>query len=148
MVRKTVLITGSSKGLGRALALHFSKNNYNIIIHGRNRKDLENVKEEVLKNNVDCNVIMGDVSDIKTIEELAKTAKIKDISVLVNNIGIASKGLLQDVNDKEIDEVLNVNLLSIMKLTARIYPFFVSKKSGTIYQKITSRCGRAPSEAR
>ena len=85
MVRKTVLITGSSKGLGRALALHFSKNNYNIIIHGRNRKDLENVKEEVLKNNVDCNVIIGDVSDIKTIEELAKTAKIKDISVLVNN---------------------------------------------------------------
>ena len=132
MVRKTVLITGSSKGLGRALALHFSKNNYNIIIHGRNRKDLENVKEEVLKNNVDCNVIIGDVSDIKTIEELAKTAKIKDISVLVNNLGIASKGLLQDVNDKEIDEVLNVNLLSIMKLTARIYPFFVSKKSGTI----------------
>ncbi len=132
MDRKTVLITGSSKGLGRALALQFSKNGCDIIIHGRNRKDLENVKEEVLKNNVYCNVVIGDVTSVKTIEELAKIAKIKDIFVLINNVGIASKSLLQEVNDKEIDEVINVNLLSIMKLTARIYRFFVSKKSGII----------------
>ena len=105
MIRKTVLITGSSKGLGRALALHFSKNSYDVIIHGRNRKDLENVKEEVLKNNVNCNIVIGDVTDLKTIEELAKMAKIKDIFVLINNVGIASKCFLQDVNDKEMDEI-------------------------------------------
>lgn len=145
MVDKTVLITGSSKGLGKALALQFSKEGYNVIVHGRNKADLEKTREEVLKYNVECDIVAGDVSDIQTIDKLFYTAKEKDISVLINNVGIASKGLLQDVDDNEIDEVISVNLLSIMKLTSRVYSYFVSKKYGTIIN-INSTAGMGSSE--
>jgi len=54
---KTVLVTGSSRGLGRSLALTFARNNYNVIIHGRNRKRLEEVEQGVKEWNVECDVV-------------------------------------------------------------------------------------------
>lgn len=145
MAKETVLITGSSKGLGRSLALQFSKKGYNVIIHGRNKDDLEKVKEEVVSNDVSCDIVVGDISDIKTINQLAKIAKEKNISILINNAAIMSRDFVQDLKDKEIDEVLNINLSSIIKLTTRIYTFLLEKKSGMIIN-INSTAGIGPSE--
>jgi len=141
----TVLITGSSKGLGKSLALVFSKNNYNIILHGRDKKALEDVKKLVIANNVECDIVIGDLTDIKTIEDLSKVAKEKDISILINNAGILSKGSVEDLKDEEIDKVLEVNLGSVIKLTRRIYNHFLKKKSGMIIN-IISTAGYNPDE--
>jgi 3-oxoacyl-[acyl-carrier protein] reductase len=129
----TVLITGSSKGIGRGLALEFAKNNFNIIIHGRNKKDLKKVCEEVEKNKVSCLSIGGDITKKETLDKLFKIAVEKDVSVLINNAGLPCPHLpLQKIKDKQIDDIIQTNLIAPLKLTRRIYDFFINKKSGTI----------------
>lgn len=147
MAKKTVLITGSNRGLGKSLAQIFSEKGYDIILHGRKKKELNQVKKEVLKNNVSCKIVSGDISKRKTINELAKVAKKEDLDILINNAGIMSQDFLPEIKDEEIEKVLEVNLSSIIKLTKRIYSFFSKKKSGMIIN-INSTAGMKPSEKR
>ncbi len=132
MSRESVLITGSSKGLGRELALVFSQNNYNVILHGRNETDLEDVRKKVLENNVDCYIVQGDIGLSSTIKELSRIAKEKDISILINNAGISSSELFEDSDTGRLEEMLKVNLFAPIKLTRDIYPLLVKKRKGTI----------------
>ena len=132
MKRETALITGSSKGLGENLALNFSKNNYNVILHGRNEQKLEKVKNEILKNKVECYMVSGDIRLDKTLNELTKIAKEKDLSILINNAGIDLESPFQNLSESRLEEVLYTNLISPIKLINQIYPFFLEKKSGTI----------------
>ena len=132
MEKKTILITGSNKGLGKELALIFAKNNYNIIIHGRNKADLDNVKAELEKLGSTVEIVVGDLQDSKTIEELSNKAKENNIDILINNAGIMSVNLGENNTDEEINEVINTNLISPIRLTTRIYSHFLEKKSGII----------------
>lgn len=138
---KSVLITGSSRGLGKELALVFANNNHNIILHGRNKEDLERVKEEVTTIGVICHILEGDLRLDKTIEELYKRAKEKDVSVLINNAGTdlklqdAGPNLklpLNEIDDKQINEILITNSIAPIKLTKRLYTLFLDKGYGTI----------------
>jgi len=131
----TVLITGSSKGLGKALALVFSKNGYNIILHGKDEGDKENleeIKEQILKNNVQCDAVSGDLTLNESIEKISRLALEKDISILINNAGINYPESFENLDIKELEKVINVNLIAPIKLTKKIYPLFLQKKSGTI----------------
>lgn len=132
MTKDFVLITGSSKGLGESLALIFAQNNYNIILHGRNEENLERVRKKIIENNVDCCVVKGDINSDNTLDELTKIAKEKDISILINNAGIDSDKVFEEVSQLELEKVLNTNLAAPIKLTNKIYPFFIEKKSGII----------------
>jgi short-subunit dehydrogenase len=134
MSQGTVLITGSSKGLGRALALIFSKKGYSLVLHGRNKRDLEELKGQVTKNKVECTLVTGDLVEKKTIEQLAKVAQEKKIDILINNAAIMSKASVENIDDAEADLVLATNLASVIKLTRRIYTYFLTKGKGMIIQ--------------
>ncbi|OGO30607.1 MAG: hypothetical protein A2Z29_11590 [Chloroflexi bacterium RBG_16_56_11] len=153
MKRECVMITGSSRGLGRQLALVFARNNHDIILHGRDKEKLAIVREEVLRSGVDCDICSGDLGKNHTIEELCKVAFKKDVAVLINNAGTSSGSIeaaeherklpLDEIAVEQIDEILTTNLLAAIKLTKGIYPLFLSKKSGTIIN-INSLLGREP----
>ena len=141
MKKESVLITGSSKGLGEELALVFASNNHDVILHGRNKEDLARVEEKVSKMGVNCCVLDGDLRLDKTIEELHKLAKEKGVSVLINNAGTdlkledAGSDLklpLSEIDDRQIDETLITNLIAPIKLTKRLYTLFLGKGYGTI----------------
>lgn len=141
MKNESVLITGSSKGLGEELALVFASNNHDVILHGRNKEDLARVEERVFKVGVNCYILDGDLRLDKTVEELYKLAKEKDVSVLINNAGTdlelhdAGPDLklpLNEIDDKQIDEILITNLIAAIKLTKRLYTLFLDKGYGTI----------------
>lgn len=150
MTRKSILITGSSKGLGEALAYEFASHDYDIILHGRNKKDLSRVTENILQKKVKCSVVRGDLREIITIEELSKKAKEEGIKILINNAGSnlsALKKPLYSLTDEEIDELINVHLTSPIKLTKRVINYFLEKGEGTVIN-INSLSGLETQEGR
>lgn len=132
MSRECATITGSSKGLGESLAIVFSQNNYDIILHGRNESDLEKVKRKAIGNNVDCYVVRGEITLEETIEKLAEKSIEKDISVLINNAAVGFEKSFDNLGFEEIESVLRTNLISPIKLARKIYPLFLEKKQGVI----------------
>jgi short-subunit dehydrogenase len=129
-MKKTALITGSSKGLGKALAFVFAKNNYDIILQGRDKMDLYNIANEIKTK---TNIVIGDLKQDKTLNELYEVAKKEDISVLVNNAAtLCPKLPLEELTDKQIEDMVSTNLISPIKLTKRIYTLFLKKQEGTI----------------
>ncbi|MFC2059485.1 SDR family NAD(P)-dependent oxidoreductase [Chloroflexota bacterium] len=156
MKNRCVLITGSSRGLGKELALVFARNNHNVVLHGREKVDLARVEEKIAKVGVNCYVFDGDLKLDNTIEELDKVARKEDVSVLINNAGIdldpqvagtEQKLPLDKIDDRQIDEILTTNLVAAIKLTKRLYTFFLDKGGGTIIN-INSLSGLKPHEQR
>lgn len=124
MNKKTVLVTGSSNGLGYETILKFASNNYNVIITYLNDKDnalkLENKVKE--KYNVETLVIKCDISNEDDIENLYNEIKDKfnTIDVLVNNAGIAIDTLFELKNKKDFIKILETNLVGTFLVTKKI----------------------------
>jgi len=132
MNNKSVLITGSSKGLGKELALVFAKNNYDIILHGRDKTGLYNVAKQVNKYSK-VKIIEGDLKSNQTLNNLYEAAKQKSISILINNAAVHCPKLpLEELTETQIEDMLLTNLNSPIKLTKKIYSNFLEKKCGTI----------------
>jgi len=132
MMPKTVLITGSSKGLGRNLASIFSQNKYNVILHGRDQPNMAEVADEVLKRGVVCDAVLGDLSSEKTIDNLYELAKKRELDILINNAGMYVHKPFTEMSTKELQRIIEVNLIAPALLTMRIYPIMKERKSGTI----------------
>ena len=133
MENKTVLITGSANGLGKALAKVFSKNDFEIILSDIDKKNLEEVKREIIKNKVKCISIAGDLTKIKTLDEIEKISKDEKLDILINNAGLHCPHLaLEKISDNDIEEIIKVNLISPIQLTKRVYKAFIEQKSGII----------------
>jgi short-subunit dehydrogenase len=134
----SVLITGSSKGLGKSLALEFSKNNYHVILHGRDEKSLNELKT-ILKDK--CSIIIGDITSEEVINKLFIEAEKRDIDILINNAGQYFSKSLEETKEDEIKRIFEINFFSIVKLIKKILPLFENKKSGLIIN-INSLAGK------
>ena len=135
MERKTVLVTGSSRGIGRACALAFAGAGYHVFINCRNSTDkLKTLEREILDAGGSCTKLPGDVSSPETVRSLFReiTAACSGLDVLVNNAGIAHFGLLSDMSDDEWRNVLDTNLTSAFYCCREAIPYMVSKKKGRI----------------
>ena len=126
-MNKTVLITGGSRGIGKAIAKIFAANNYNIIINYKNDdiKALELKKELEKDYNVKVLLYKVDISDeeniIKMFDEIKE--EFNFIDVIINNAGISIDQILDDKTSKEFNEVLNTNLTGpflIMKYGSKL----------------------------
>jgi 3-oxoacyl-[acyl-carrier protein] reductase len=118
---KTVLITGSSRGLGQALSDIFLYHGHNVIGHSRSN---------------------GDLLEYVTLSKLAQKAIKNDIDVLINNAGIYYDLNLTEMHDTEIDELIKVNLIAPILLSKYIIPIFHKKNSGLIIN-INSMAGKS-----
>jgi short-subunit dehydrogenase len=122
---KTVLITGASTGIGRALALCFAKENYNLVIIGRNKEKLGSLKTECVKNYpIDVLEIVVDLSSITAVYEIIdqlKQAKIT-IQILVNNAGFGIFGNFAETNLQEEEQLLTVHINSMLFLVKALLP--------------------------
>lgn len=136
MNKKTVLVTGSSRGIGRAIALAFAKEGYHVFLNcSHSIVQLEQVRQEIESiPEASCDVVIGDVGNPNTVSEIFKTIykKCNSLDVLVNNAGIAHIGLLSDMTDKEWNKIIQTNLSSVFHCCRSAIPAMVSKKSGKI----------------
>ena len=120
-MRKTVLITGGSRGLGASISRIFAQNNYNIIINYKERDiNAVNLKEELESSyNVDVLLVKTDISVEEEVKEMFQNIiqKYPKIDVLVNNASIALDNDLDNKDALEFKRVLDVNLLGTYLVT-------------------------------
>jgi len=113
---KTAIVTGSSKGIGKAIALDLAKKGANIIVNYINGEDAAiKVVEEIKSIGADAIAVKADVSNKEQVESLFGAAKEKfgKIDILVNNAGITKDRSLKKMTEDEWKTVINVNLNSV-----------------------------------
>lgn len=135
MARKTVLVTGASRGIGKAIAVKFAKKNYNVVINCvRSEQRLLQTKKEIESYQVPCLAYMGDMGDLEQCGELFEQIKKQfgTLDVLVNNAGISYIGLLQDMSADDWDRVIRTNLTSVFNCSKLAIPGMVAQQYGKI----------------
>lgn len=132
---KTVLVTGSSRGIGKAIAYKFAQEGYNVVINGaKNQESLQQTKTEIEQYKVSCLAYLGDMGDYDRAKELFLLIKEQfgHIDVLVNNAGVSYIGLLTDMSPQDWNKVIGTNLTSVYNCCSLAIPNMVKDKSGSI----------------
>lgn len=135
MSRKTVLVTGASRGIGKAIAVKFAKKGYNVAINClRREEELSRTKAEIEAYNVNCLSFLGDIGEQEQCEALFKQIKKQygGLDVLVNNAGISYIGLLQDMKPADWDLMIRTNLTSVFHCCKLAIPQMLEKGQGKI----------------
>lgn len=139
---KTALITGGSRGLGKAIALALATEGVNVAITGRNEDLLKSVVKELEEKGVKSSYAVFDVSNKKEVYENLNQLQ-KDFGtfdILVNNAGIAAFGGVLDMDDEQWEDIIRTNLLGPYYVSKSVVPSMVEKKSGDIIN-ISSTAG-------
>ncbi|WP_201032952.1 elongation factor P 5-aminopentanone reductase [Anaerotignum neopropionicum] len=132
---KTVFITGSSRGIGQAIAFAFAHAGCNIILSASQSKEALWAMEKTLKDaRIPVLALLGDVSDYDTCKKMFQTIEktFGSVDILVNNAGIAHIGLFTDTTPQEWQRLMAVNLFSVFNCTHLAVPSMVQRKSGAI----------------
>lgn len=109
---RTVLVTGASRGIGRALAIGLADAGADVIVAARSRHDLEAVADDVRGRGRTCEVVEADVADVKSTAMLFETLKSRNIvaDILVNNAGIEQVRASTEVDEELWDRIIDTNL--------------------------------------
>ncbi len=128
----TVLITGASRGIGRATAEAFAKEGFELYLTCQNSKDAlteyKNILEETY--HIPCHVFFGDMGDFDMVASLF--SEINQLDVLINNAGISYTGLLSDMTPLQWDLLLRNNLTSCFNTCKHAIPLMLREKKGKI----------------
>jgi glucose 1-dehydrogenase len=130
--KRVVVITGSSRGIGKAIAKEFAKNNYSVLLNARDEKELIETVQEI-KNGISdpsqVSYLTGDISEEKICISLIEEAinKFGRINVLVNNTGISGPSQkTNNITSKDWDYVLGVNLRGTFLCTREALKYMTS----------------------
>lgn len=133
--KRVVVVTGSSRGIGKAIAKEFAKNNYSILLNARDEKELIETVEEIRKEISDPNKVAyltGDISEEKTCISLIEEAikRFGRINVLVNNAGISGPSQrTNNITSRDWDYVIGVNLRGTFLCTREALKYMTTSSS-------------------
>ncbi len=126
---KTAVVTGSSRGIGKAIAEEFAKNGYHVILNAsKSENELNEALEEFKAKGYSCEAVLADVSDYSQCGRLFEKAP----DVLVNNAGISHIGLFSDMMPEQWRRIIDVNLMSVFNCTHFAVRAMLKKHSGNI----------------
>lgn len=132
---KTALVTGSSRGIGRAIALRLAEDGANVaVIYAGSADKAKAVVNEITALGVNAKAYRCNVADSAAVNETVKavTNDLGKIDILVNNAGITRDGLMLRMKDEDFDAVLDTNLKGAFNMIRACYSGFIRKKSGRI----------------
>ncbi len=132
---KIALVTGASRGIGRAICVDFAKNGANVVInYAGNEQKAKETEEICQKLGVKTLVIKADVSSNDEVEQMY--AKIMEVfgrvDILVNNAGITKDNLLMKITEQDYDDVLDINLKGTFLCMKHVYRIMMKQKYGKI----------------
>ena len=130
---KNVFITGSTRGIGKAVALAFAKEGANIVLNGRSEITPEQ-RQEIEAFGVKCIGLSGDISDFDAAGEMiqATVDQLGSIDILVNNAGITKDNLIMKMSEEEFDKVIEVNLKGAFNCMKHVSRIMLKQRSGHI----------------
>ena len=135
MNQKYILVTGASRGIGRAIALEFAKQGAFVVInYNGSREKAAQVKEEIINQGGEAEIFQCNVADFTAcgafIKEIMKTYG--RIDVLVNNAGITKDGLLMAMSEEDFGSVLDTNLVGTFNCIRHVARQMLKQRSGRI----------------
>ncbi|MDH3715010.1 MAG: SDR family NAD(P)-dependent oxidoreductase [Gammaproteobacteria bacterium] len=147
---RVALVTGGSKGLGKAMARGFAEAGARVVISSRHEDDLAKAAMEIGDGlDVDVEYVVTDMNDRAQVKQLADTvlAKMTRVDILVNNAGSNVPQAIDEIEDADWDNILELNLTSVMVLTRALVPQMKARKWGRVIH-ISSVLGVGSKEAR
>jgi short-subunit dehydrogenase len=131
---KTVLITGSSRGLGLALAEEFARQGCNVVICARDREELARARQQIERLGAEIVAVHCDVTKQEEVEHLVSVAQshFGRIDILVNNAGVISVGPLLSQKLEDFEEAMNVMFWGTVRPTLAVLPQMLQEESGSI----------------
>ena len=129
---QTAFITGSTRGIGLAIAKAFAKQGVHIILNGR-RPVSETLIAEIKALGVNCIGISGDISNSEEVKQMVKQSnEFAPVTILVNNAGITNDKLMLRMNEQDFEQVLKVNLTGSFNMTQQLLKGMLKQRKGTI----------------
>lgn len=131
------VVTGGTKGIGRAIIDLLASQGTNIAVCSRNENDLQELKSSLLTKNDKLNVLtavtdMSVKSQVLAFGDLIKT-EWNNVDVLINNAGLFIPGSVSEEDDGALEQMINTNLYSAYHLTRSLLPIFLKQQSGMIF---------------
>jgi short-subunit dehydrogenase len=136
-MKKTIVVTGGSKGIGKAIATRFGQEGFNVAICARSAEGLAAFQAEIKAQLPDIEIFMQEV-DVKKTDELkafakAVIAKFQRIDVLINNAGTYTPGDIHSEQEGVLEHLMETNLYSAYHVTRAFLPTMMAQKDGHIF---------------
>ena len=132
LTNKKALVTGSTAGIGYAIAKGLAKEGAHVIINGRKAEAIADAIKQIKETTGNENIsgIVADFSKKEEIDHLLK--EIDDVDILVNNVGIFNQVDFEDITDEEWLEMFEINVMSGVRLSRHYFPKMLQKNEGRI----------------
>ncbi len=134
-MKKTVIVTGASKGIGAATAILFAQKGYNVVInYNESYESATLLARSLVSNGFSVTTQKANVANRLETDIMVKEAlyKFGSIDVMINNAGVAYQGLITDTDEVDFDRVIDVDLKGVFNCCKSVTPVMVNQKSGKI----------------
>ena len=134
-MKQVALVTGSSRGIGRAVALELAREGYDVCVNYlQHREAAQALVSQLREMGREAIAVQADVADSRAVEDMVRQTEdaLGPVTLLVNNAGISWYGLFQDTDDSTWDRVLAVNLTGARNAARAVLPRMISEKAGCI----------------
>ncbi|MCB2294636.1 3-oxoacyl-[acyl-carrier-protein] reductase [Clostridium algoriphilum] len=145
---KTAVVTGASRGIGRAIAIKLAKLGANVVVNYRKNEDaVLDVVKEIGALGVKVLAVKADISSYSDVENMMKKCmdEFGAIDILVNNAGITKDGLLMRMKEEDFDSVIDINLKGAFNCTKHVSAIMLKQRSGRVINisSVTGLTGNA-----
>ncbi len=134
-MEKTVLITGASRGIGRAAAILFAKEGFNVVInYNRSKTEADKLAEQINREGRLAIALKADVSDMNEVTDMVKRSEacFGSVDILINNAGIAQQKLFTDITSDDWNRMFAVDVTGVFNCCKCVLPSMIRNHTGKI----------------
>ncbi|WP_438969525.1 3-ketoacyl-ACP reductase [Nonlabens sp.] len=131
---KKAIITGGSRGLGKATAIAFAKEGIDVAVTGRNEKALQTTVKELQEIGVKATYAVFDIGNYDEVQQHIKTlvTDLGGVDILVNNAGMAAFGTLNEMPVEQWSQIIQTNVMGMYYVTKEVLPYLIEQNHGEI----------------